>query len=581
MNKPIESRIAKALYVVMHAVLLLILAACGLICMETIWRGSFSEALAWAIRFYKDMVGYILLVALLEATLYLICGRMFWAVGVTNALLMLLGVVQYYKLLLRGDAFVFSDLMLVAEAAGIIGNYEIEVPWFVLLSVIVLLGLPFCVIGMRLHIKAGRRVFSAALCMCMLLGSCNYLRSLNNERIVWFIRFYNRYGMIHGFLRSIPTKEEPPENYSEENVLALLEDYRQEDELQVKPDILFIMSETLYDIMQIDEFRISEDPLAYLRSLQAEHWGGRLYTQYVGAGTAQIEYEALSGYRSSADRITAYLDAKAVYEGMDSVPQLLRQYGYHTVAIHPNTEVFYNRAKAYPSMGFDECVFEEDMGEISERIGKYPTDAFLFDEIIRQYENRPKDQPWFSHVVTYQNHSDYQYEYEKKNIQVTDRDGNEKKTARTYVNALQASDEALKKLIAYFEKQDRPVVLVMFGDHAPSFHSIEYKEDDEFLLYTTPLLVYSNYGFTMPEDTPKTIASYRLGAMILHALGFRKDPYYNYLADPALPNLNNEEGWVVGEREILKDTQAYELAASQLRLMYYDRVYGKNYGKSE
>ena len=320
-----------------------------------------------------------------------------------------------------------------------------------------------------------------------------------------------------------------------------------------------------------------------MKSMQANHWGGELYVQSYGGGTAQTEYEVLTGYRVDYTSVAAYLDQTLVHDGMDSLASLLKRYGYYTTAMHPAHGSVYNREKAYQRMGFDETVFIEDMAPPYSDVGPYPSDQYLFEEIIRQYEGRPENQPWFSFVVTYQNHGGYDYDYDEHGIAAVGRDGVSMPNATTFANALRESDIQLHMLIDYFAAQQRPVVVVIFGDHAPALSQVDCQAggsmEDQYRIHTTPLLVYSNFGLEMPQSLPRTLSAYRLGAVLMNTLGFRSDAYYNYLADEATLNLYGTGGWIVDQNGVYEDTEQFDTALEALNLIRYDRICGEQYGK--
>jgi len=579
-NRHKYSLIYLVLYTALCAVLFLLLAACALLCVEAIWRGSFSEALMWAARMYPTAALYIVGIALIEAMLYLLTGRLCLSVFAVNVPLMLIALVQHYKLEFRDENFLLGDVSLLSEAIAILDNFTITVPWYVILGCALLLAMPLCAWGVRLKRHAAVR--AAGFCVCAALSFSHFSGILNTNNTTPLIAdYYNLHGLLAGLVWSRPKVLTEPENYSSQKIEEILAGYDQADTAETLPDILFIMNESLYDLGRLEQMKLSEDTMPYLRSLQEEHWGSKLCVVSLGGGTVHSEYAVLTGYLSDPKTAAPYLNQTLVREGMLSVPELLRRYGYYTMAMHPNGGDMYNRANAYPRMGFEETFFIDDMASVDDKVGQFPSDAYLYKEIIRRYEERPEDKPWFSFVVTYQNHGEYSYDYDRREISVTDASGNPLHEATTYANALKASDEALEILISYFEKQDRPVVLVLFGDHAPAMKSLGYKRendlDEEYLLHTTPALVYSNYGLDLP--LADTMSSYRLGAFVLHAIGFHSDRYYNYLADPLQENLYSMPGLVIEDGTMVSNEERYMHASEELALVYYDRVAGKQFSR--
>lgn len=573
-----------ALHATVYAALFLVFAAVDVLCVEAIWRGGFSQAIMWATRIVDVCFFTVLTTAALLGALYMLFGRLLPAACAVNLVLLGASLVQHYKLALRGEYFVLSDVLLVSEALSILEKFTLDFPWYVVLPGAVMAALPLLLWGIRIRGHWRSRAVCMALCAAVFAGGWHCALARTDMTTTELSSYYAKNGVLAGLVWSRPLPAQKPDNYTQESVLAALSPYRQEDDVQVKPDILFVMSESLYDLGKIEAFSVSEDTMPYTRELINGHWGGELYVISYGGGTSLTEYEVLTGYRAEKTSVAPYMDQTRVYDGMSSLATLLGEYGYYSVAMHPSIGETYNRDKVYLRMGFDETVFIEDMEPVDDRVGPFPSDKYFFEEIIRQYEERPKDKPWFSFVITFQNHGAYTYEYNRRDIAVSGVDGAYLNDASTFANAVRASDESLRELVAYFEKQERPVVIVLFGDHAPALSLIGYDPEDDadthFKTHTTPLLVYSNYGFEMPQEMPRTLPAYRLGASVLSALGFRCDAYYNFLADPSVHGLMEARGMLLTQDGGVMDAAQYDEVNSRIELLFYDRVYGQMYGKA-
>ena len=71
-----------------------------------------------------------------------------------KASIMGVALVNYFKIQLRADPFLAVDLSLASEAAGIVGNYELELNWLIWLVVAALVGgLIFSIVLMPQGIK--------------------------------------------------------------------------------------------------------------------------------------------------------------------------------------------------------------------------------------------------------------------------------------------------------------------------------------------------------------------------------------------------------------------------------------------
>ena len=101
-----------------------------------------------------------------------------------------------------------------------------------------------------------------------------------------------------------------------------------------------------------------------------------------------------------------------------------------------------------------------------------------------------------------------------------------------YLSCISLSTNALNDLITYFKNSDRPVVLCMAGDHAPSFvEEITDKAIDNkaILQRAVPFVIWANFPIAGQQDV--MISMNELGVLLLQTSGVKMLPYYNYLLE--------------------------------------------------
>lgn len=112
---------------------------------------------------------------------------------------------------------------------------------------------------------------------------------------------YEDYGFPYCFAASIfNTGINQPAGYSEETMaeinkdgcLNVSETSRSKEEL---PNIMFVQLESYFDPTEVEWLRFSEDPIPNLRKLYADYSSGYFKVPSVGAGTANTEFEVLTG----------------------------------------------------------------------------------------------------------------------------------------------------------------------------------------------------------------------------------------------------------------------------------------------
>lgn len=570
----------------------------ALLFVETIARSDIIAALEW-IAWRKDLAFVCTTLILIVSGALLMCtGSMSAALSVTNFFFLALAIIHHYLLEFKGTPFQFSDIVLAGEAMGIAGKFLAGMQFSreIALGVILLLILVPCLfIGVRLRLRGKRRLLAALLSLLLCAGYTVFFLQVEIGRFIRLqpLQDYRDYGFMLGFTYTIPTpfsgnnnELKKPDDYSREQVHALLAPHAGAQETPGQlPDVLFLMVESYFDMDELGKYAVNIDPIADFRQLQQAYWGGEYITRAYGGFTIFAEYEVLTGYRSTDTWGMPFLNAKAMPLGMETLPTVLERHGYQTHVAHPNTREYYNRQRAYTALGFDTIALAEDMEPAPDvSFSGYPSDAYFFDQIIKSYESRDKDRPWFCHAVTYQNHGPYSYPLMDESIEITGGAMSEKEAhvASNFAYSLKAGTDELLRLLEYFDNQERPVMVVVWGDHAPnlSFFGIEQPENPIALseYYETPLLIWNNYGLEV-TGVPDNVAAYRLGAYVLRLLGIESDAYFNYLSSDSAENLYAcVEGMVETGGEAVIDPERYARAKQELLLLHYDRLMGENYG---
>ena len=118
--------------------------------------------------------------------------------------------------------------------------------------------------------------------------------------------------------------------------------------------MIFIQLESYFDPERMKTLTYAEDPIPNFRALEATSSHGWLTVPSVGAGTANTEFEVLTGM--SLDYFGA---GEYPYETIlqktacESLCTDLRSEGYASHAIHNHKGGFYDRNRVFASLGFD------------------------------------------------------------------------------------------------------------------------------------------------------------------------------------------------------------------------------------
>lgn len=560
---------------------------------EIIVRNDFNQVLVWIRTEIKWFILQSYLIYAVLLLFYFLRGRISSTISYGGFLCILMACIEYFFYLFRGDTFSLEQLALTGEATKVIGVYTIRLTYWMIVAIAVVFVLFFISKKGNCSMPIQVRIMGGILAFSMIYTSYEDIAKTVEEagagKEVYIAKhFYDDYGYITGLFRTAPQKAKAPEEYCKSKIEEIYnENTVKRKEKEVYPDIIFIQNETLYYLEQMKDMQYNEEPLQYIKSLQQEYTSGKMLSPMAGGGTCNVEYEVLSGYPYANTDTTPYVSL--INKDFDSIVSLLREKGYYTAVMHPNDATFFNRDKVYSFMGFDEIDFPANMDPVpaDDSYNGWAGDSYLYQQLIKSYENRDTDKPYFATVITTQNHGGYGYQYDAHGIksECPDLQKEEAEWVNTYGNLERQSDESFKELISYFEQVERPTIIVMWGDHCPAMAEFGIHDSESTLErarneYTTPLVIWNNYN--LPKEDLGYISAYKVGAYVLEQVGISDDSYFDYLNDSNVPCVFknfvvSEEGELTPIEDITGELQT---TWDSLWLLQYDRMFGKNYTKS-
>ena len=389
-------------------------------------------------------------------------------------------MVNYFKIRLRSDPFLAADLTLISEAGGIVGNYSLDVDWLTWLTLGALLaGLLFSVLLIPKWPRRGwGRAFAAASCAAVCAVSCASLftnsdlyQSTDNSEYInpWSdVEVFVSKGCLYPFLYSMRDMfPAPPPGYDRAQAQALLGAFSDADiPADKQVSVMGIMLEAFCDLTDFDFMADHPDAARVYdpwHALAEQGVSGRLLTNIFAGGTVDSEWGFLSGYSQHDD----------FRRDTDSYVWYLRDQGYQTFFSHPGYGWFYNRQNVNDYLGFQDSWFTENhYGALVDPTSAiYHSDDILVRELLAQLTQRTAEGPCFSFSVSYQNHGPYESAYSAGVEYFTPANsGMAAESCHIWNNYLRGVDstiQAMVQLTQGLEELDRPVVLVLFGDHKP------------------------------------------------------------------------------------------------------------------
>ncbi|WP_404405159.1 LTA synthase family protein [Jeotgalibacillus malaysiensis] len=277
-------------------------------------------------------------------------------------------------------------------------------------------------------------------------------------------------GLLANFIFLAKTAEiEPLENYSESTIESLHGEYPQVDrENDEQPNVIYLMSEAFIDPYYLGEELYKEDPVPNFRALYNDSISGFMYSSEFGGGTANVEFEALTGFSTQFMRSDHVAYQQFINEPIPSVPYLFKDAGYETTAVHAFYSWYYQRNSIYKHLGFDQFISGEFM-DLDQPVeaGGFPEDRHMTDAILETMDYT--EGPDFIHAVSVEAHVPY-YESAENNFLKDDAISAETQPyLNYYVDKMHSVDQELGRLVEALKQSDEETILVFWGDHLPSF----------------------------------------------------------------------------------------------------------------
>ncbi|HEY9062833.1 MAG TPA: sulfatase-like hydrolase/transferase [Pseudobacteroides sp.] len=372
-----------------------------------------------------------------------------------------------------------------------------------------------------------------------------------------------------------------PEGYSKEKLneitTRLSEEFPQNNNTQVKPNVVLIMSESFWDPTRLKNISFNEDIMKGF----SKYKKGDIVSPAIGGGTANVEFEALTGlsnYFFQPGILTYNVYIRRNTPGLASV---FKDNGYETIAVHPFLAEMYNRNKVYKFLQFDKFLTSVDFDIKKDVKGPYVSDEKFKDKILELLSTEGK--PKFIFGLTMQNHDPYVNKYNKLTVTAKSDKLNEdeKHIISTYAEGIKDSANALDELIQSIKASGIPTIVYFFGDHLPRFGTVNdmkniynrlNPESDplqkEFRNYLAPYASWSNIKETRKFDKP--FSPSHIAFEILKDSGVKYPSYFNVLKGLEEKNLYLHQTLSTN----IDTTNQY---FKDYKMIEYDIINGKQY----
>lgn len=547
---------------------------------ESFSRHSIGAAFSFLIE-SPIIFTYNALIILLTFSLVLLVRRKIALLALISTIWLAGGITNGIVLNNRVTPFTANELKLISSTFDILQKYFTKFQMGLIIVGIILAVIAVVVVFFRAP-KSKQKVNYKKNLSIFALGIASFVfitnTAIKSEVVATYfgnIAFaYLDYGFPYCFSTTLlNTGIKRPLNYSDEAVKEIYENLSVESEtdefddssltvstdnnLQVtpkqEPNVIMLQLESFFDPTYMKDLEFSADPIPNFRKLKEQFSSGFLTVPSIGAGTANTEFEVISGmnleYFGPGEYPYKTILRKTTSEslGFD-----LKEIGYSAHAIHNNKGTFYTRQKVFKMLGFDTFTSIEYMNiEETTPLGwakdKYLTKCII--DALNSTENQD-----FIYTISVQGHGDYPdtpIENHSK-IKVSGLEDESRLTSFEYfVNEIHEMDIFIGELINALSMIPENTVLVLFGDHLPTLDitDAELQNGD---IFETEYIVWNNFNLPK-EDTD--LEAYQLGAHVLNQLGIHTGTLVNY-------------------HQNYQDSEDYQ---ENLKLLQYDMLYGEQY----
>lgn len=414
-----------------------------------------------------------------------------------------------------------------------------------------------------------------------------------------------------------------PDNYSQKTMQSLAKKYAQEAQAinQTRSGeltdntVIMILSETFSDPTRVPGVSFSLDPIPNIRNIKNTTTSGLMLSPGYGGGTANIEYQALTGLNLANfndSLIVPYQQLVPNQNDPYSFNQIwMKKYGKNaSTAVHPFQQSMYLRNINYRKFGFsylytlDSKIPLKHTGCIDR--SPYVSDSEAYQSILdlldRQQDSKSSQ---FLQLVTMQNHMPYgdyydNNEFSDVNISEDLSDG-ERWNINTYTKGINWTDQETADFLNQLDQMDKPITVIFYGDHLPGIYdTADMNKNNKTVLHETDYFIWSNSASSShgtkvnPTTTAYTSSNYFMPLAAEH-MNAKVSPYLAMLTElqqevPAMSRVIGTNGGIGQGKATYLDHDGNDIKVTALsakakellkdyKLVQYDQTVGKNYLK--
>lgn len=524
----------------------------------------------------KGLILECIIIYILSVFFLGIFGKEKKCITVVGAIILILSIINQLKYAFTGEPLRFTDVLYLGATGEIIQIVQGELWNTIKLFIIpIIIEIILFVIFIKFLWKNNKNIIeihsvklrialttiSLLLLIILFLPikpinkfMLNFVFEIDNRKdyagFTTISDYYLSYGVIGGMYgQLLEDRIEQPKDYDENIINAELSRTKENSEKVLgKPNIIVVFSESFWDINQLEEIEFNQRVTPNFNMLKEKGLFFNMISPSYGGISANVEYEFLTGSNVMYFncRYVPYMQLyknKSYYE-KPSIINELKNNGYKTKIATCASSSLFNCGRFYKYLKLDETEYITNVDSKYIK-GQYVSDEYVTDKIIKEFNNKPKDEKLFYMTLTMQAHMPYPKDkYENYDVYVTkskfSQDINNVLTS--YAQGIFDADKQLGRLYEYIQTLEEPTIIVFYGDHLPYLNSgkdnvidmLEYfntdnQEINNYRKYNTQSLVLANFEIEKDKENTKYLGPDLLSSYILNNMEIEISDYYKWL----------------------------------------------------
>lgn len=555
-------------------------------------------------------------------------GRFWFAEIITLSIAVIWPIANYLKIKSRNEPILPPEFTMYKAWGSLLGMVA---TWIVVVTVIALIAVFILAFYLKKKHPVKKntlidRLIWLVVSLVFFSGSFyvnhtdSYPQALM-DKLEDYAAFYNQLegaqnnGPFVQFINNLDVKiMEKPKGYSKEKIEVIVKKYRKKAQNmnQTRTNnlddqiVIFTLSESFADPARVPGVKLPKDPIPYIKQLKEETTSGLMLSTGYGGGTANMEYMTLTGLNIANFSPTLQVPYTQLVPRQKYAPNFT-QYFPEAVAIHPYISAYYSREQVYEKFGFDSFMYLDSKYPIKHQKtidnNSYMSDETAFENTLDQVKAAKSG--LFVNLVTMQNHMPYSGDayndsddFKPTGKAVQDEEVNN--NVKGFTAGLYYTDKAVKMFIKQLDKIDKPITLVLYGDHLPGIYSSVDMKKNNVVLHETDYFIYSNryakeHGAKRITKKTALVAPNDFLALATAQTNSKVSPYLALLSDvqsklPVLTidstkedtttsselKLVSEDGKTVSTKDLTKEQKEI---LEDYKLIQYDITAGKQYVK--